>query len=55
MITLKVLKPILNSETNELMKNGFLWEVSKTKLKAIQQNKEIKFDAYFEVVKLEKK
>jgi hypothetical protein len=55
MITLKILKPITNSQTNKLLKKGDLWEVSETRLKEIRANKEIKFDAYFEVMKIEKK
>jgi hypothetical protein len=55
MITLKVLKPITNSQTNKLLKKGDLWEVSETRLKEIKANTSIKFDAYFEVMKIEKK
>ena len=55
MITLKVLKPILDSQSNKTLKKGDLWPVSETRLKEIKANKSIKFDAYFEVVKIEKK
>ena len=55
MITLKVLKPILNSQNNQTLKKGDLWEVTETRLNQIKSNTAIKFDAYFEVVKIEKK
>ena len=55
MITLKILKPILDSQSNKTLKKGDLWQVSETRLKEIKANKSIKFDAYFEVMKIEKK
>ena len=55
MITLKILKPILNSQNNQTLKKGDLWEVTETRLNQIKANTSIKFDAYFEVVKIEKK
>ncbi len=55
MIHLKVLKQIVNSETNTLLNKGDVYEVSESRLKDIKTNKEIKFDAYFEVIKIEKK
>lgn len=55
MITLKVLKTIYDSVGKKELKKGDLFEVSKERLKQIRANKEIKFDNYFEVIKLEKK
>ena len=55
MITLKVLKNITDSQTGNKKKRGDIWEVTEERLNQIRTNKEIKFDSFFEVLKVEKK
>jgi hypothetical protein len=53
MITLKTKREIQDSTVNRIRSKGEIFQVTEERLKQIQSA--IKFDAYFEVVKIEKK